>query len=60
MVASQSSLIKDSLVSTDETPVSSLKNGTSIIFNWQADVEDLAVVVNIGIVAIGLSFTAKA
>ena len=60
MVAGQSGLIKDGLVSADETPVSSLNDGTSIIFNWQANVEDLAVVVNISIVTISLGLTLEA
>ena len=41
MVASESSLVKDSLVAADERPVGSLYDGTKVILNWQADVEHL-------------------
>jgi len=60
MVAGEGGLVKDGLVAADEAPVSSLNNGSSIVLNGQADVEDLAVVVNISVVTISLSFTAEA
>ncbi len=40
MVAGQGGLVKDGLVATDEAPVGSLDNLTSVIFNGQADMED--------------------
>ena len=60
MVAGEGGLVEDGLVAADEAPVSGLNDGTSIILDGQADVEDLAVVVNIGVVAIGLSITREA
>ena len=55
VVAGQGSLIEDGSVSADEAPVGGFDNLTSIILNGQADVEDLAAVGNIGVVAVGLS-----
>ena len=60
MIAGEGGLVKDGLVATDEAPVSGLNDSTSIILNGQTDVEDLAVVVNISVVAIGLSITSEA
>jgi hypothetical protein len=60
MVAGESGLIKDGLVAADETPVSSLNDSASIVLNGQADVEDLAVVVDISVIAVSLSSTAEA
>ena len=60
MVASEGGLVKDGLVAADEAPMSSLNDCTGIILNGQADVEDLAVVVHISIVAISFTLTTEA
>jgi len=56
VVAGQSGLIEDGSVAADEAPVSGLDDCSGIVFNGQADVEDLAVVGNVGVVSVGLSF----
>jgi len=54
VIAGEGGLIKDGSVAADEAPVSSLHYLSSIILQWQADVEDLAGIVDISIVTIGL------
>ena len=60
MVAGQSGLIEDGSVTADEAPVGSLDDTSGIIFNGQADVEDLAVVVHVSVVAVGLALALEA
>lgn len=54
MVAGQSGLVEDGAVAADEAPVGRLDNLSSVILQWKADVEDLAGVVDIGVVTVGL------
>lgn len=60
VVAHKSGLIKDSAITTDERPLGSLNHRAGIILNREADVEDLAAVGHISIVAILLSGARKA
>ena len=50
VVAGEGLLVKDGAVAADEGPLGGLDDGAEVVLNRQADVEDLAVVVNIGVV----------
>jgi len=54
MITGEGGLVKDSSVAADKAPVSSLNYLSSIILQWQADVEHLAGILDISIVTVGL------
>jgi len=51
VVAGKSGLVEDSLVTADERELSVFDDSTGIVFNGETHVEDLAVVVYIGVVS---------
>ena len=59
VVAGQGLLVKDGAVAAHKGPLSVLDDLAKLVLDGQADVEDLAVVVNVGIVAIGLVLTGE-
>ena len=59
VVAGQGGLIEDGSIAADEAPVSGFDNLTGVVLNRQADVEDLAVVLNVSVVAVSLTVALK-
>ena len=57
VVASQGLLVKDGGIAADERPVGCFDDGAEVVFDREADVENLAVVGNVGVIAV---FTALA
>ena len=60
VVASEGLLVKDGGVTAGERPLGVLNDLALVVLNGQADVEDLTSVVDIGVVAIGLSLASEA
>jgi len=56
VIACQSLLVEHSLVGAEERPFCKLNDVGFIVFNGEADVEDLTATSNIGVVSIILSF----
>merc|ERR1712123_379904 len=57
MIACQSLLVEHGLVGAEERPFCKLNDVGFVVFNGEADVEDLTATSNIGIVSIVLFFT---
>ena len=60
VVAGEGGLVEDGSVAADEAPVGGLDHLTGVVLDGQADVEDLAVVLDIGVVAVGLALALEA
>ena len=60
VVAGEGGLVEDGAVAADEAPLGGLDHRAGIILEGQADVEDLAVVGDIGIVAVLLALAGEA
>lgn len=59
VVASESALIEDGSVAADEGPLSGLDDGTEVILEGEADVEELAGVGDVGVVAVFASLAGE-
>ena len=60
VVADKSGLVEDGAIAADEAPLGGLDHSTGIVLNGEADVEHLASVGDIGVVAVLLSLAGEA
>ncbi len=60
VVASQGLLVEDGGVAADEGPVGSFDDGAEVVLDGKADVEHLAVVGNVSVVAVLAAFAGEA